>query len=519
MSTWTTIFPDVDGSPVRGEPGEFRAARSHFRSMEEDARSIVEQFARFRDGGQATGNLEGEAADAFARFVDDVGGELDELPRIAEEAYGFLDDHLTELDHLKEWAEVGADSALARARVAWDTKRDLEDDADRLRTQVSQLRTQVDNAEEAAANAPEPDPGAADEIDGLNGQLGSAAGSLRLTEQGIDDQERILAGIRGEWDDIRAAEERLNRTTGEGLDDIDLGDLKDPKWYEKIVSGVAGLVGVVVDIALGPLDELIVAIATGDWATFFWELKEMLDTVLMVMAVVALFCPLTAPLVAAIFIISLVAFAVTVGLYATQTPNPETGETVGLGDVLISGAGVALALGGGMQAIKAARGLPSTFQYRSGLQALADTGMDLRAVLRGTGGTSPILHGSPGTAGAMQRLGVQSLPIPAGTPLLQSVPHLLTSPGGGMATVRLLKDINDALPPGLPHLPGQTPTVTGLLDASTDGSLIDGFNFESNITPNNDVFNNIAMRHRFDDPATPGSAPSGQQVVIVPVGP
>ncbi|HEU4840131.1 MAG TPA: hypothetical protein VFT09_01785, partial [Ilumatobacteraceae bacterium] len=144
---------------------------------------------------------------------------------------------------------------------------------------------------------------------------------------------------------------------------------------------------------------------------------------------------------------------------------------------------------------------------------------DLRAVLRGTGGTSPILHGSPGTAGAMQRLGVQSLPIPAGTPLRQSVPHLLTSPGGGMATVRLLKDVNDALPPGLPHLPGQTPTVTGLLDASTDGSLIDGFNFESNITPNNDVFTNIAMRHRFDDPATPGSAPSGQQVVIVPAGP
>ena len=296
MTSWTQIFPDVDGSPVRGEAGEFRTARNHFHAMEEDARSIVEQFARFRDGGQATGHLEGEAAEAFARFVDDVGGELDELPRIAEEATGFLDDHLTELDRLKEWAETGADSALARARVAWDTKNDLEDDADRLRTQVSQLRTQVGNAEDAAANAPEPDPGAADEIDGLNAQLGSAADGLRRTEaRRSTTSDRMLDGIRGEWDDIRAAEDRLNRTTGEGLDDIDLGDLKDPKWYEKIVSGVAGLVGVVVDIALGPLDELIVAIATGDWATFFWELKEMLDTVLMVMAVVALFCPLTAP--------------------------------------------------------------------------------------------------------------------------------------------------------------------------------------------------------------------------------
>ena len=250
------------------------------------------------------------------------------------------------------------------------------------------------------------------------------------------------------------------RTTGEGLDDIDLGDLKDPKWYEKIVSGVAGLVGVVVDIALGPLDELIVAIATGDWATFFWELKEMLDTVLMVMAVVALFCPLTAPLVAAIFIISLVAFAVTVGLYFTQTPNPETGETVGLGDVLISGAGVALAFGGGLQAIKAARGLPSTFQYRSGLQALADTGMDIRAVLSGTGGTSPILtahRARPARCSGSASRACRSRPAPR---CVRASPTCSRAPAAGWPRSALIKDINDALPPGLPHLPGQTPTVT-----------------------------------------------------------
>ena len=116
----------------------------------------------------------------------------------------------------------------------------------------------------------------------------------------------------------------------------------------------------------------------------------------------------------------------------------------------------------------------------------------------------------------MQRLSIQSLPIPAGTPLRQSLPHLLSSPGGGMATVRLVKDINDALPPGLPHLPGQTPTVGSMLDASADGSLIDGFNFESNITPNTSVFTQRRVALPLRRTSGTGGAPSGQQVVIIP---
>ena len=34
MTTWTEIFPDVDGSPVRGEHYEFRNARDFFQRFE-----------------------------------------------------------------------------------------------------------------------------------------------------------------------------------------------------------------------------------------------------------------------------------------------------------------------------------------------------------------------------------------------------------------------------------------------------------------------------------------------------
>ena len=40
-------------------------------------------------------------------------------------------------------------------------------------------------------------------------------------------------------------------------------------------------------------------------------------------------------------------------LYATQLPNPETGETVGLGDVLWSATGVVFADGGALKAVRA----------------------------------------------------------------------------------------------------------------------------------------------------------------------
>ena len=129
MTTWTEIFPDVDGSPVRGERYEFARARGFFRRFEQDAEEIARQFDRFRDDGQASGSLEGDAAVAFARFVDEVGGELDEVPRIAGRAADIFDGHHGELDRLIEWAEEGADSALARARTAWNTRRELDGQA------------------------------------------------------------------------------------------------------------------------------------------------------------------------------------------------------------------------------------------------------------------------------------------------------------------------------------------------------------------------------------------------------
>ena len=352
MTTWTQIFPDVDGSPVRGERAEFRHATSFFERFERDAEEIARQFDRFRGDGQASGSLEGDAASAFARFVEQVGGELDDVPRVAGRAREVLDHHHGELDRLMEWAEEGADSALARARTAWTRRGELDEQAGRLAQQVGQLQGDVRDAEDAAAEDPAGDTSAADQ---LGDQLAGARSRLGGLQDDIAEQEAILDGIRGEWSDIRHDEDALNRHTVDGLGGIDLGDLEDPGFWDRVANAVSDLVDVIVtiaDIAMGPLDEMLLAVFNGEWAQLLWELKEMLDVVLVVLAVVALFVPFCAPLVIAVFALSALALAVNGALYATQVPNPETGETVGLGDVLWSAAGVVFA---GAGALKAAR--------------------------------------------------------------------------------------------------------------------------------------------------------------------
>ena len=356
MTTWTTIFPDVDGSPVRGEPSESRTTARFFSTLAEQTRSIVDEFARFADDGQASGSLEGETGKAFGDFIEEVDSSLSELPEVSGNAADVFEQHVEELSRLREWAETGADSALARARTAWtasrprgrrrpvaaEPRRDHASDRPgrRLRRRHGRVRPR----------AFEP-----------RRRSGRNADSLRQTEQGIAEQERILAGIRSEWSDIRAAERRLDDKTISELDDLRLGDLEDPGFWDKIVSGAFDLMITLGTIAIGVMCPFVglYLMYGGDWAAMLWDLKEILDVVIVVAGVVALFFPLTAPFVIAIAAVSLLALAVTATLYTTQAPNPQTGETVGLGDVLWSAAGVAFSGANSLKALRALCAAPA----------------------------------------------------------------------------------------------------------------------------------------------------------------
>ena len=211
MTTWTEIFPDVDGSPVRGERDEFvRLATSSSASSRTPRRSPASSTA-FVTTARRAARWKATRPKAFARFVDEVGGELDEVPRIAGRASEIFGHHHSELTRLTEWAEEGADSALARARTAWRAREELTEQASRLSSQVRQLEGDVRDAEDTAAADP-----AGDTTRGRPARRSAGrarrAGSVASRTTSID-RTRVLDGIRGEWSEIRDEENALNRLT------------------------------------------------------------------------------------------------------------------------------------------------------------------------------------------------------------------------------------------------------------------------------------------------------------------
>ena len=330
----------------------------------------------------------------------------------------------------------------------------------------------------------------------LDDARGRNADSLRLTEQGIADQERILAWIRSEWSDIRAAERRLDDKTISELDDLRLGDLEDPGFFDKIVSGAFDLIVTLGTIAIGVMCPLVglYMLYGGDWAAMLWDLKEILDVVIVVAGVVALFFPLTAPFVIAIAALSLLALAVTATLYATQAPNPQTGETVGLGDVLWSAAGVAFSGANSLKALRACawhRHIHA--DVRDHLDAHQCHELALRAQERRE------------RDWAARDLGIRMVPLAPGTSLGSSISAVAHSPGGPLAIARTAHTVH-----GHVRRPGQ---VLGLPD-STSAAV--GLNPIQG--PNTDVFTGIAERERFNQPWhwNNGILPGGHELHIVP---
>ncbi len=109
-ATWSQIFPDVDGPPVLGDPGDFRTAQRGFDVMGSDAQDALDQFKKITSDAGVS-QLKGDAAVAFERFVEKVSDSLGDLPRVCHEAGLVFNKHATDLAALQ--AEVA--SALARA--------------------------------------------------------------------------------------------------------------------------------------------------------------------------------------------------------------------------------------------------------------------------------------------------------------------------------------------------------------------------------------------------------------------
>ena len=506
MSTWQTIF-GVE-PPVKGLLSQFESARNTFDSMKSDAQTIVDTF--FDDRSSITANVNDKPGAMIVQVIDEADGGLRELPRIAGEAFDIFDAHITRLRQLRG----EADGALARARTAWNRKNQLTSQKSQLESQISGLEGQID--------------GAADDADtsDLDSDLSGAQSSLGSVDSELESLQNTLDAIYGnqdsDYNELVAAENERNRTTADDLDGISLGDLEDPNWLESAWEGISGFVQGLVESVANMLEALV----TGDWATFFWELKGLLDVALLILGTIALFTGIGGPLGVLLITLAVASFALNTGLYITQTPNPQTGQTVGLLDVGISALGV-VATGASLLRIvrtttainQAARGIPrlqTTFAAQFNIaNAPGLRNGAIVSLFRNSG--HHMANGATRLANASGRFGELAMPFPVGaakvTQTVDDVSGLVTGLKGttqqGLAATAwssrgVIGGVQNFTPYSLPGDWSKTTGSKGLDTWTTTGDEFGGWNYSNG-------FGN------FGEQGTPmfSGQPSRQQVMQV----
>ncbi|MEO5899094.1 MAG: hypothetical protein ABIR68_03045 [Ilumatobacteraceae bacterium] len=316
MTTWTDIFPELDGPPVTGLPAEFDSVANSFTTMNTEATEILTQFKRIMGDGCFT-EIQGAVADPFKQFVENVSDKLGSLPDVSAKAAGIFSYHADQLTSYR----TAADKALAQAVTKWGEVKTARTNVGTATTKEQTAKTDVDNTP--------PDADASD-AQGKHDQAQTDLGNAKTT---LTTKEGELAAFTTTWSNIRGDEGSLRHDTKTKLDDVDLHSLEDPGWFDSFCEAAVDVLKWAYEFTgLEDLVDLIDAIAHGDWAKALWKLHDLMDKLFTVLSIVALF---VAPelLLVIIAVIAVVKLATDVGLYASNTANPETGERISLTDI------------------------------------------------------------------------------------------------------------------------------------------------------------------------------------------
>jgi hypothetical protein len=229
MTTWDTIFPDLDRTPLRGRLSDFAAAFGQSRTLAEATGAVQEQFSRLRQG--EIDELRGGAAGGLVDVVNGVDGHLRDLPPVfggLEQVFGSHTDRRSEL-------EGAASKALARATTRWAALHsNVQQHADAegvLATIAGQLTSLRASAE----------PGVEALIENVESQWEAQRSTVDWWRERADEAEELLAASRQEYLQLREAEAELIATTAHAIRQIDLADLADPTGLGALVDAAVGV--------------------------------------------------------------------------------------------------------------------------------------------------------------------------------------------------------------------------------------------------------------------------------------
>jgi uncharacterized protein YukE len=338
---------------IHGASETFQYGANKWRVVEEQATALASEFGQFAIGVRGAG-FTGAAAIAFSDVVTDSQKPLNDLPRVSADISRILENHATKLNEYSRAAK----EALARAQTHWgDLSRTRNGRAtsqarqNAIRGQIEGIRLTGDPTQQVYVTHLLEDHRRAER------ETQSRHQRVQAIKQRVSDDQRIYASLR-------TSETKLNEETANKLRHVDLRSLRDRNLLERIADGVGHFF---VDLAQN-IAEMTTALIKGDWNRFLWELRSVLDSVLVILAVVAFAAAIfaTGGLAAGLIPAGLAAFAAAAGpvlamatfglaalklvstsaLFLSHGVNSETGEKIGRSELLWDGVGVALSFFG-----------------------------------------------------------------------------------------------------------------------------------------------------------------------------
>lgn len=303
-----------DTDPIVGNPYQFEVVEKVFRVARESSEAVAEDF-RVLQRGQGVHLVVGRSADSLATAISGVEASLDDLPKVASQVERIFREHAHRLHELNE----EADRALARAKAAWNRRQGHQRTLDDIDARISWLDRQIgDEWHSFVTDAlSEPDP----QEDAWREERDRRRGDRHYVQSQWNADEADVEAEISCWERLRNEEIERERLTVRLLDEVDFHSLADPGWWSDLWESLGDI----------------------DWANVLWRLRDFLDDLLLVLAIVSIFVSGGA-LAGLILVLAASKLLIDVTLFTSGVEDPQNpGRTVSGFDVLMSAVSVVFA--------------------------------------------------------------------------------------------------------------------------------------------------------------------------------
>ncbi len=334
---WAAV---LESQWVSGQVPLFDSLQAKWSQIRTDTVALQQQFSQLAN---SSAEFAGAAASAFVGIIDDLRKTIASMPLVAADVEGIFRSHSRELNAL----HTEARRAVAIARTNWRLLRSEQQShavavrrRDSISAQIRSLQLHGDPVVQA-------------QVRNLLSERTRADNEVGLRLYSVRRHESAVKQDKKSFDQIWSNERNLDQRTANQLRHVDLRDLRDIGFFERVGRSVTGFF----DEFWQNIEDLAVAIAGGDWTRAIWELRDVIESYLVILGAVAMVLAVvvlivgTGGLAAAVlagvalatFVLASTVLIIDYGLFTTKSTHPETGRQLTGWDIVSDAVSVALA--------------------------------------------------------------------------------------------------------------------------------------------------------------------------------